>query len=84
DANTVTVKSEFVLTLNTITRFILGAIGGERMQGKVRGVRETNDGAILSQKHLSPIKKDLILFFETWIDSQGDRYSQDRTGFQLV
>lgn len=84
DANTVTVKSEFVLTLNTITRFILGAIGGERMQGKVRGVRETNDGAILSQKHLSPIKKDLILFFETWIDSQGDCYSQDRTGFQLV
>ncbi|NMS58284.1 hypothetical protein HKB33_02460, partial [Vibrio parahaemolyticus] len=52
EASTVTLKSEFILTLNTITRFILGALGGERMQGKVRGVREMPDGAILSQKHL--------------------------------
>jgi len=84
EANTVTLKSEFILTLNTITRFILGALGGERMQGKVRGVREMSDGAILSKKHLEPIKSDLILFFETWIDFQGDNFSQDRTGFQLV
>lgn len=84
DANTVTANSEFILTLNTITRFILGALGGERMQGKVRGVREMADGAILSRKHLDPIRSDLILFFETWIDYQGDTYSQDRTGFQLV
>ncbi|WGK81957.1 hypothetical protein PYE51_01505 [Vibrio aestuarianus] len=84
EANTVTLKSEFVLTLNTITRFILGALGGERMQGKVRGVREMSDGAILSKKHLVPIKSDLILFFETWIDFQGDNFSQDRAGFQLV
>lgn len=84
DANTVTAKSEFVITLNTITRFILGALGGERMQGKVRGVREMADGAILSGKNLNPIKRDLILFFETWIDEQGDSYSQDRSGFQLV
>lgn len=84
DANTVTVKSDFILTLNTVTRFILGALGGERMQGKVRGVREMADGAILSRRHLDPIKSDLILFFETWIDCQGDAYSQDRTGFQLV
>ncbi len=84
NASTVTTKSEFVLTLNTVTRFILGALGGERMQGKVRGVREMPDGAILSQKHLDPIRNDLILFFETWIDCQGDVYSEDRTGFQLV
>lgn len=84
DANTVTVKSEFVLTLNTVTRFILGALGGERMQGKVRGVREMDDGAILSKKHLDPIRSDLTLFLETWIDCQGDVYSQDRAGFQLV
>ncbi|MEZ9170357.1 hypothetical protein AB4122_02705 [Vibrio cyclitrophicus] len=84
DANTITVKSEFVLTLNTVTRFILGALGGERMQGKVRGVREMSDGAILSKRHLDPIRSDLILFFETWIDCQGDVYSQDRQGFQLV
>lgn len=84
DGNTVTTNSEFILTLNTVTRFILGALGGERMQGKVRGVREMADGAILSQKHLDPIRSDLILFFETWIDYQGDNYSQDRTGFQLV
>ncbi len=56
EASTVTLKSEFILTLNTITRFILGALGGERMQSKVRGVREMPDGAILSQKHLEPIK----------------------------
>ena len=54
------------------------------MQSKVRGVREMPDGAILSQKHLEPIKNDLILFFETWVDFQGDAFSQDRTGFQLV
>ncbi|MFA0226201.1 hypothetical protein AB4483_19250 [Vibrio splendidus] len=84
DANTVTTKSEFVLTLNTVTRFILGALCGERMQGKVRGVREMPDGAILSNKHLDPIKRDLLLFFETWIDFQGDAYSENRTGFQLV
>ncbi|WP_045591498.1 hypothetical protein [Vibrio vulnificus] len=84
EASTVTLKSEFILTLNTITRFILGALGGERMQGKVRGVREMPDGAMLSQKHLEPIKSDLILFFETWVDFQGDSFSQDRTGFQLV
>ncbi|TKF99558.1 DNA sulfur modification protein DndB [Vibrio sp. F13] len=84
DSNTVTTSSTFILTLNSVTRFILGALGGERMQGKVRGVREMADGAILSKKHLDPIKSDLILFFETWIDSQGDSYSEDRTGFQLV
>ncbi|MBE4398840.1 hypothetical protein CGJ62_22365 [Vibrio parahaemolyticus] len=84
DANTVTVKSEFSITLNTITRFVLGALGGERMQSKVRGVREMPDGAILCKKHLDPIRDDLILFFETWIDCQSDTYSQDRTGFQLV
>ncbi|PJC86464.1 hypothetical protein CSW98_09640 [Vibrio sp. HA2012] len=84
DDNKVTQKSEFIITLNTVTRFILGALGGERMQGKVRGVREMADGAILSGKNLNPIKHDLILFFETWIDEQGDSYSQDRTGFQLV
>jgi len=84
DSNTVTAKSEFILTLNTVTRFILGAIGGERMQSRVRGVREMGDGAILSKKHLEPIRSDLILFFETWVDCQGDTYSQDRTGFQLV
>lgn len=84
DCNTVTASSDFILTLNSVTRFILGALGGERMQGKVRGVREMADGAILSKKHLDPIKNDLILFFETWIDSQGDSYSQNRTGFQLV
>ncbi|WP_061038156.1 hypothetical protein [Vibrio coralliirubri] len=84
DASTVTLKSEFVLTLNTVTRFILGALGGERIQGKVRGVREMSDGAILSKKHLEPIRSDLILFFETWIDCQGDTYSEDRSGFQLV
>ncbi|WP_045418460.1 DNA sulfur modification protein DndB [Vibrio campbellii] len=84
DSNTVTAKSEFILTLNTVTRFILGALGGERMQSRVRGVREMGDGAILSKKHLEPIRSDLVLFFETWIDCQGDAYSQDRTGFQLV
>lgn len=84
EANTVTLKSEFVLTLNTLTRFVLGALGGERMQSKVRGVREMPDGAILSQKHLEPIKSDLILFFETWVDFQGDSFSQERAGFQLV
>ncbi|WP_045490222.1 DNA sulfur modification protein DndB [Vibrio harveyi] len=84
DSNTVTAKSEFILTLNTVTRFILGALGGERMQSRVRGVREMGDGAILSKKHLEPIRSDLVLFFETWIDCQGDTYSQDRTGFQLV
>ncbi|EGQ9458311.1 TPA: DNA sulfur modification protein DndB [Vibrio parahaemolyticus] len=84
DSNTVTAKSEFILTLNTVTRFILGALGGERMQSRVRGVREMSDGAILSKKHLEPIKSDLIIFFKTWIDYQGDKYSQDRTGFQLV
>ncbi|EMK3317948.1 TPA: hypothetical protein I7759_14575 [Vibrio vulnificus] len=84
DSNTVTAKSEFILTLNTVTRFILGALGGERMQSRVRGVREMGDGAILSKKHLEPIRSDLVLFFETWIDRQGDTYSQDRTGFQLV
>ncbi|HHX8605667.1 TPA: hypothetical protein ACVO0T_001392 [Vibrio alginolyticus] len=84
DSSTVTAKSDFILTLNTLTRFILGALGGERMQSRVRGVREMNDGAILSGKHLEPIKSDLVLFFETWIDGQGDHYSQDRTGFQLV
>jgi len=84
DASTVTTKSEFVITLNTISRFILGALGGERMQSKVRGVREMEDGAILSRKHLDPIRSDLLMFFETWIDGQGDTYSQDRAGFQLV
>lgn len=84
DLNTVTAKSDFILTLNTMTRFILGALGGERMQSRVRGVREMDDGAILSKRHLEPIKNDLILFFETWIECQGEKYSLDRTGFQLV
>ncbi|CAI2335474.1 hypothetical protein KS872_003943 [Vibrio parahaemolyticus] len=84
EKNLVKVSSDYVITLNTVTRFILGAIGGERMQGQVRGVREMADGSILSQKHLQERKSDLILFFETWIDAQGDKYSQDRTGFQLV
>ncbi|BAX54682.1 hypothetical protein FA893_16690 [Photobacterium damselae subsp. piscicida] len=84
DKNTVTMNSEYVLTLNTVTRFILGALGGERMQGQVRGVREMPDGSILSHRHLDSIRSDLILFFKTWIDCQGDNYSQDRSGFQLV
>ncbi|GHX80575.1 hypothetical protein VCSRO66_2874 [Vibrio cholerae] len=84
DKNTVTVNSDYVLTLNTITRFILGALGGERMQGQVRGVREMPDGTILSHLHLDPIRSDLILFFKTWIDYQGDNFSQNRGGFQLV
>lgn len=84
EKNMVTTKSQYILTLNTVTRFILGAVGGERMQGKVRGVREMPDGSVLSKKHIDIVRSDLILFFETWIDCQGDKYSVDKTGFQLV
>lgn len=73
-----------VITLSSLTRFILGAIGGDTMQGQIRGVREMPDGAMLSSKHITSIKSDLILFFSTWVDLQGDNYSEDRSGFQLV
>ncbi len=84
DSSRVSEKSEFIITLNTLTRFVLGALGGYKLQSKVRGVREMADGAILTNKHVGQIKKDLSLFFETWIENQGDSYSDDRNGFQVV
>lgn len=84
DSSRVTDKSDFIITLNTLTRFVLGAVGGYKLQTKVRGVREMADGSILAIKHIKLIKSDLLLFFETWIEYQGDAYSEDRSGFQLV
>lgn len=84
DSSRVSDSSEFIITLNTLTRFVLGALGGYKLQSKVRGVREMADGGILTKKHINQIKGDLSLFLETWIENQGDRYSDDRTGFQVV
>lgn len=80
----VTEKTEFVMTLNSLTRFVLGSIGGFSMQSKLKGGREMPDGAILGEKHVNMIKNDLILFLDTWVYEQGDNFSTDRAGFQLV
>ncbi|CAK2489715.1 DGQHR domain-containing protein [Vibrio crassostreae] len=84
DSSRVTEKSDFIITLNTLTRFVLGAVGGYKLQTKVRGVREMHDGSILTSKHVEEVKSDLLMFFETWVEYQGESYSQDRHGFQLV
>ncbi|CAH1599895.1 DNA sulfur modification protein DndB [Vibrio harveyi] len=84
DSSRVTDKSDFIITLNTLTRFVLGALGGYKLQTKVRGVREMPDGSMLSNKHVESVREDLLMFFDTWIEHQGERYSEDRNGFQLV
>lgn len=84
DSSRVTDKSDFIITLNTLTRFVLGALGGYKLQTKVRGVREMPDGSMLSGKHIESVREDLLMFFDTWIEHQGERYSDDRNGFQLV
>ncbi|WP_229618334.1 DNA sulfur modification protein DndB [Vibrio parahaemolyticus] len=84
ESSRVTEKSEFIITLNTLTRFVLGAIGGYKLQTKVRGVREMYDGAMLTSKHIEEVRSDLLMFFDTWVEHQGESYSEDRTGFQLV
>ncbi|WP_305815134.1 hypothetical protein [Photobacterium leiognathi] len=80
----VTENSDFIITLNSLTRFVLGAVGGYNMQTKLKGVREMNDGSIFNSSHTLEIEKDLLLFFNTWVDIQGDKFSNDRKGFQLV
>ncbi|MFA0143160.1 DNA sulfur modification protein DndB [Vibrio kanaloae] len=84
DSSRVTEKSDFIITLNTLTRFVLGAVGGYKLQTKVRGVREMIDGSILTSKHIDEVRSDLLMFFDTWIEHQGESYSEDRNGFQLV
>lgn len=84
ESSRVSDKTDFIITLNTLTRFVLGAVGGYKLQTKLRGVREMDDGSLLSEKHINVIKKDLLMYFDTWIDNQGDKYSEDRSGFQLV
>ncbi len=42
------------------------------------------DGSILTSKHIDEVRSDLLMFFDTWIEHQGESYSEDRNGFQLV
>ncbi|WP_190395225.1 hypothetical protein [Aliivibrio sp. S10_S31] len=84
DSSRVTEKSDFIITLNTLTRFVLGAVGGYKLQTKVRGVREMIDGSIPTSKHIDEVRSDLLMFFGAWIEHQGESYSEDRNGFQLV
>lgn len=80
----ITESSEYIMTLNSLTRFVLGGIGGFSMQSRLKGTREMPDGALLGDTHVNTIKSDLTLFLETWIYEQGDDFSMNRNGFQLV
>ncbi|OCH07871.1 hypothetical protein [Aliivibrio fischeri] len=84
DSSRVTEKSDFIITLNTLTRFVLGAVGGYKLQTKVRGVREMIDGSIPTSKHIDEVRSDLLMFFGAWIEHQGESYSEDRNGFHAI
>lgn len=77
-------SSRHFLTLCSLTRFVLGAIGGFKMQSKLKGARELPNGEILNQSHIDAIEPNVMLFLRIWISEQGHSLYKDKTGFQFV
>ena len=81
--NSVSKKSKHILTLNIISRFIRGAIGGTLLQTKDSGALEIpNSGREINSDLIDEVRVPLMTFFTAWVKAQGDDFSKERSDFR--